>query len=144
MTIRKLLQEKDGTVTATGADTTVQEIMNRLELDEVSAIVVTDAERRILGIVSAGDILRALNGCGREGLERAVADVMTTDVFTCDVSEPLSRVYELMDTNRIRHVPIVENDQLCGIVNTLDVVKHRLRELASEAEALKEYVAGRT
>ncbi|AUJ65598.1 hypothetical protein B9057_14435 (plasmid) [Aestuarium zhoushanense] len=144
MTIRKLLQEKGATVTTTGADTTVQEIMDRLELDEVSAIVVTDTDRRILGIVSAGDILRALNGSGPEGLERAVADVMTTDVFTCDVSESLSRVYELMDTNRIRHVPIVENDQLCGIINTLDVVKHRLRELASEADALKEYVAGRT
>jgi|TARA_R110002073_G_scaffold86410_1_gene205256 CBS domain-containing protein len=118
--------------------------MDQLELDEVSAVVVTDEDRSILGIISGGDILRTLNQKGSVILTAPVAEVMTTDVLTCEVSEPLSRVYELMDTNRIRHVPIVEDGQLKGIINTLDVIKHRLREIASEADALKEYVAGRT
>ncbi|WP_146180798.1 CBS domain-containing protein [Thalassorhabdomicrobium marinisediminis] len=68
---------------------------------------------------------------------------MTAEVLTCEVSEPLSKVYGLMDANHIRHVPIVEDGQIKGIINTLDVVGHRLREIASEAEALKDYVAGR-
>ncbi|MFW8637604.1 CBS domain-containing protein [Cribrihabitans pelagius] len=76
-------------------------------------------------------------------LDTPVSEVMTADVFTCAVSEPLSKIYELMDTYQIRHIPIVEDGKLCGIVNTLDVVKHRLNEIALEAEALKDYVAGR-
>ena len=143
MTVRFLLHDKGAAVSIAHPDTKVQEIMDQFERDEVSAVVVTHRDGSILGIVSGGDILRALNRGGPSILESSVSDVMTTEVFTCDVSEPLSNVYEMMNTNQIRHVPIVEDSKLCGIINTLDVVKYRLREIASEAEALKEYVAGR-
>lgn len=144
MTVRSLLKDKGTTVSTTSPKATVQEIMDQLELDEVSAVVVTDDNRTILGIVSGGDVLRTINQKGSTILNAPVTEVMTTDVLTCDVSEPLSKVYELMGTNRIRHVPIVEDGQLKGIINTLDVIKHRLREIALEADAFKEYVAGRT
>jgi len=143
MTVRSLMKDKGTTVSTTSPKTTVQEIMDLLEIDEVSAVVVTDEDHAILGIVSGGDILRALNQRGPATLATPVTEVMTTEVLTCNASEPLSKVYELMDANRIRHVPVVEDGQLKGIINTLDVVKHRLREIASEAEALKDYVAGR-
>lgn len=142
MTIRSVLKEKGSDVPTASPGTTVQEIMDQLELDEVSALVVTDGPDGIVGIVSGGDILRAINKGGAVVLSSPVSDIMTTDVFMCDVSEPISKVYELMDTNRIRHVPIVEEGKLCGVINTLDVVKHRLHEVAREADALKEYVAG--
>ena len=143
MTVRFLIHDKDAAVSTAHPDTKVQEIMDQFERDEVSAVVVTHNAGSILGIVSGGDILRALNRGGPSVLDNSVSDVMTTEVFTCDVSEPLSNVYEMMNTNQIRHVPIVEGGKLCGIVNTLDVVKYRLREIACEAEALKDYVAGR-
>lgn len=143
MTVRSLLKEKGSAVSTAAPETVVQEIMDQLELDEVSAVVVTDEGQSILGIVSGGDVLRAINRDGPSILNAPVSDVMTPEVFTCQMSDPLSKVYELMDTNRIRHVPIVEDGQLCGIINTLDVVKHRLREIASEADALKNYIAGR-
>ena len=142
MTIRSVLNEKGSDVPTASPTTKVQEIMDQLELDEVSALVVTDGSDGIVGIVSGGDILRAINKDGAAVLSSPVSDIMTTDVFSCDVSEPISTVYELMDTNRIRHVPIVEEGKLCGVINTLDVVKHRLHEVAREAAALKEYVAG--
>lgn len=144
MTVRSVLKEKGTEVPIASPTTTVQEIMDQLELDEVSALVVTEKENEIVGIVSGGDILRAINKGGSAVLNAPVSEIMTTDVFTCDVSEPISKVYELMDTNRIRHVPIVEEGKLHGVINTLDVVKYRLRELALEADALKEYVAGRS
>tara|TARA_R110002110_G_scaffold403511_1_gene621347 strand:- start:273 stop:707 length:435 start_codon:yes stop_codon:yes gene_type:complete len=143
MKIETLLKEKGTFVSIATPETKVQEIMDQLEYDEVSAIVVTDDDDSIRGIVSGGDVLRALNRIGPSCLERPVSEVMTTEVFSCDSSEPLSKVYGVMDTNRIRHVPIVKDGHLCGIINTLDVVKHRLREIAWEAEALKNYVSGR-
>jgi CBS domain-containing protein len=143
MTVRLLLRDKGTAASTARPDTKVQEIMDQFERDEVSAVVVTHSDSSILGIVSGGDILRALNRDGPSVLKSSVSDVMTTEVFTCDVSEPLSKVYEMMNTNQIRHVPIVEDSELCGIINTLDVVKYRLREIACEADALKDYVAGR-
>ena len=144
MTVRALLQNKGNFVSTVGPETRVQEVMDQLERDEVSALVVVGETGDILGIVSGGDVVRGLNRLGPEIVEKPVMDVMTSEVFTCDIAEPLSAIYELMDTNRIRHIPILEASQLRGIVNTLDVVKYRLREIENEAEALKEYVSGRT
>jgi len=66
---------------------------------------------------------------------------MTTEVIVCGIADPLSRVYELMDTNATRHVLVVDDAGLCGIINTSDVVKHRLGEIDAEANALKAYVS---
>jgi CBS domain-containing protein len=76
-------------------------------------------------------------------LSLPVADVMTRDVVTCDFSQPINSILELMHEHQIRHVPITENGELCGIINMLDLVKYRLDELDMEANALKDYVAGR-
>ena len=71
-----------------------------------------------------------------------LGEVMTRDVVTCDIGEPLEKILNLMDRHQIRHIPITDRGNLCGIINMLDVVKYRLREIQTEAEALKEYVAG--
>lgn len=143
MTVRALLKDKGEQVSTIRPDVKVGEIMDQLERDEVSALVVSKDGRTILGIVSGGDVMRGLKRDGPAIVEKTVEEVMTSEVVTCNVGEPLATVYELMDANRIRHVPIVDNGDLCGLINTLDVVKHRLGELELEAEALKGYVAGR-
>jgi CBS domain-containing protein len=66
---------------------------------------------------------------------------MTRNVIFCDIGEPMSRIYELMDLHQIRHVPITQNGELCGIINMLDVVKYRLDVIKAEAEAMKDYIA---
>ena len=108
----------------------------------VSALVVSDDGRRILGIISAGDIVRGLKTFGRDVVDRPLGDLMTRDVISCDIGEPMSRIYELMDLHQIRHVPITQNGELCGIINMLDVVKYRLDEIKAEAEAMKDYIVG--
>jgi CBS domain-containing protein len=114
-----------------------------LKIDEAGALVVTDDNRTILGLISERDIVRGLQSHGRNVVDRPVSELMTRSVVTCDVSEPLTRVLELMDKHQIHHVPILRSGVLCGIINMLDVVKNRLAEIDLEARALHEYVVGR-
>jgi len=106
-------------------DVQVRDVINQLEADDVSALVVSDDGTSILGITSAGDIVRGLKAFGRDVVDRPLGDLMTRDVIFCDIGEPMSRIYELMDLHQIRHVPMTENGELCGIINMLDVVKYR-------------------
>lgn len=143
MTVKRLIQNKGSFVSIIDPDVKVQDVMDQLERDEVSALVVSRDKRTVLGIISGGDVLRGLNRLGPDVVNRRVRDLMTTQVVCCDIAEPMKKIYELMDAHQIRHVPITENGELCGIISMLDVVKYRLGEIEAEAEALKDYVAGR-
>jgi CBS domain-containing protein len=142
MTVRRLLAGKSGNVSVIPPDARVQDVINQLEADDVSALVVSSNGTNILGIISPGDIVRGLKTFGRDAVDRPLGDLMTRDVISCDIGEPMSRIYELMDLHQIRHVPITQNGGLCGIINMLDVVKYRLDEIKAEAEAMKDYIVG--
>jgi CBS domain-containing protein len=143
MNVQKLLEAKGTFVSVIRSHVTVDDLINQLEADDVSAIVVSDDDKNILGIISGIDIVRGLKTFGRDVGDKPVNELMTRRVITCDIREPLSKIYELMDEHQIRHVPITKNGQLCGIINILDVIKFRLAEIQQEAEALKNYVVGR-
>lgn len=143
MTVSRLLDGKGDFVPSIRSDTKLCDVVEQLEVDDAGALVVTDDNREILGLISERDIVRGLKTFGRDVLDKPVRSLMKTDVITCDIAQPLSRVLELMDRHQIRHVPITGNGVLCGIITMLDVVKYRLGELQSEAEALKAYVSGR-
>ena len=142
MTVRNLLDGKGRFVSSIGSNVRVQDVVDQLETDDVAALVVTDDNERLLGIISGRDIVRGVKQFGPEVANRPVGDLMTRRVITCDIGEPLEEILNLMDTHQIRHVPITDDGNLCGIINMLDVVKYRLKEIQTEAEALKEYVAG--
>lgn len=144
MTIRNLLKSKGSYVPSIGSDATVRHVLDQLDLDDAGALVVTDDEEKILGIISERDIVRALKTQGLSALDQPARTLMSNVVRTCDINEPISRVLELMDKHQFRHVPITSNNQLCGIIHMLDVVKYRLGEIKAEADALKAYVAGAT
>ncbi len=141
MTIRNLLKSKGSYVPSIGSDATVRHVLEQLDLDDAGALVVTDDEEKILGIISERDIVRALKTQGLGAFDQPARTLMSNVVHTCDIDEPLSRVLELMDEHQFRHVPITSNSRLCGIIHMLDVVKHRLVEIKAEADALKTYVA---
>lgn len=143
MSVRELIESKGTFVSIIPSHVTVDDVINQLEADEVSAIIVSDDRKNILGIISGVDIVRGLKAFGRDVGDKAVHELMTRKVVTCDISEPLSKIYELMDEHQIRHIPITNKGELCGIINILDVIKYRLAEIQKEAEALKDYVAGR-
>jgi CBS domain-containing protein len=142
MTIRQLLKNKGSYVPSIRTDASVREVLDKLDVDNAGALVVTDDSENIVGLISERDIVRGLQKDGIATVDAPVRRLMSNVVYTCDVNDPLSNVLELMDTHQFRHVPIRDGHRLCGIINMLDVVKFRLQEIQCEAEALKAYVAG--
>lgn len=143
MSVRNLLKAKGTFVPVIRSDLSLNDVIDQLEIDQAGALVVTDDNSSILGIVTERDIARGLKSYGRDVVDRPLRELMTEDVICVDINEPLSKVLELMDRHQIQYIPITESGALCGIVNMLDLVKHRLDEIETEANALKAYVSGR-
>lgn len=120
----------------------VAAVIDKLEVDKAGALVVTDDNHTILGIITERDIARALKTFGRDVVDKPVAELMSRVVRTCDVNQNLEDVLRLMDEHQIQYVPVTKNGLLYGIINMLDLVKHRLAQIDAEAAALKAYVAG--
>lgn len=140
MSVRRLLKHKGNYVPFIRSAASIRDVIEKLDIDDVGALVVTDDDQTILGLISERDIVRGLQKHGDGALNLQVTDLMTKGVITCDVSDPLSDVMTLMDKHQFRHVPITDAGRLCGIIHMLDVVKYRLDEIRCEAEALKDYV----
>jgi CBS domain-containing protein len=143
MSVKLLIKGKGSFVPVIKSERTLYDVINQLDLDNVGGLVVTDDNHKILGIITEHDIARGLKNHGRNVIDRPLRDLMTRDVITVDINEPLTRVLELMDQHRIHYLPVTERGSLCGIINMLDLVKYRLKEIELEASALKDYVAGR-
>ena len=94
----------------------------------------------MIGILSERDIVRAVGEQGADVLAQSLARVMTRKVVTCDQTETVGAVMERMTTGKFRHVPVVEQDQVVGIISIGDVVKHRLREMEQASAALRDYI----
>jgi CBS domain-containing protein len=106
----------------------------------IGALLVLGADRRIAGIISERDIVRALAAQGAHVLDDPVGQVMTRKVVTCNESETVAGVMERMTEGKFRHVPVVEQGRLVGIVSIGDVVKHRLHEMERESAAMRDYI----
>jgi CBS domain-containing protein len=106
----------------------------------IGALVVLEADHRVIGLLSERDIVRALAERGASVLKEPLACVMTRTESTCTLSEPVDSIMEQMTAGKFRHVPVVEQERLVGIVSIGDVVKHRLTEMERESEALHDYI----
>lgn len=142
MTVRKLLGSKGNFVPFIRPDSTIADAIEILRAGDTGALVVTEDEINIRGIITERDIVRSLSTNGQDDLRKRVVDVMSQDVITCDLSQPITSILQLMDEHQIHQVPITENGELRGIINMLDLVKYRLSELEFEADSLKQYVSG--
>ena len=108
---------------------------------KIGAVIVTDENAHVCGVLSERDIVRALSKDGPSALTRPVSEYMTADVITCKMDDTIEYLMELMTSRRIRHLPVVEDMRLNGIVSIGDVVKCRIAEAEAEADALKAYIA---
>ena len=142
MSIRTLLSRKGRFVPIISSEVTIADVIDKLEIDKAGALVVTDDNHTILGIITERDIARALKRFGRNVVDKPVRELMSTNVRTCDVDEPVESVLRLMDEFQIEHVPVTKDGQLYGIINMLDLVRYRLNQIDTEARALKAYVIG--
>lgn len=139
MRIADVLRTKGDSVATISPQTSVGGLLNELALQNIGAMVVVSQDG-IVGIVSERDIVRSLHEHGAELLRRPVSDIMSTRVATCTPTDSVDSLSVLMTTNRVRHVPVVVNGRLAGIVSIGDVVKTRMEELEAEHEQLQAYI----
>ena len=140
MTVNDILSHKGSQVITIEPTATVAAAVRMLVQQRIGALLVTGADRRIVGIISERDVVRVLDEKGAAVLGAPVAEVMTRKVVTCDHNATIAEIMERITSGRFRHVPVVENGRLAGIVSIGDVVKARLGELEHEQNALREYI----
>ncbi len=141
MDLGSILKTKGSEVSTSESDTPVAEIARALAQQKIGTIVICGADDKPLWIVSERDLVRGLAEEGIALLEKPVSTYMTHKLQTCAPTDSVARLMELMTSYRIRHLPVIEDARLCGIVSIGDVVKARLDEIEAEAEALRTYVA---
>src|SRR5215204_4980252 len=144
MIIEHILADKGHDVVTIEPKRSLLETARLLDEKRVRAVVVSDADHPVLGIISERDIARAVAERGAVALDEPVAQHMTAKVITCTRSFTTKDLMELMTDRRIRHVPVVEGGRLNGIVSIGDVVKHRLNELEAEDQIMHDYSTRRS
>ncbi len=142
MSIHALLKGKGRFIPISSSDVTINDVIDKLEIDKAGALVVTDDRQQILGIITERDIARGLKTFGRNVVDKPVRELMSRNVRTCDADEDVECVLRLMDEHQVQYVPITKDGMLYGIINMLDLVKYRLAQIDAEAKALMAYVAG--
>jgi CBS domain-containing protein len=140
MTVKAILDRKGHDIVAIEPSATLAAAAKLLAERRIGAVLVLGIEERVAGILSERDIVRALAERGAAILEERVDHVMTRKVFTCTESDTVGQVMEQMTAGKFRHVPVVEEGKLIGIISIGDVVKYRLHEIENESNALREYI----
>ena len=143
MRISTLLAGKGDAVATITADTTVTGAVDALRSHGVGALVVSSDGQHIDGIVSERDIVRGLAGQLGALLSEPVSSIMTSKVFTCSPDDDVESLMAVMTERRIRHVPVVTDGVLAGIISIGDVVKSRIDELEKDRKELVEYINAR-
>jgi CBS domain-containing protein len=141
MTVKAILSRKGSDVVTIAPTANLSEAVTLLAEKRIGAVIVTGADNRVAGILSERDIVRALGERGADALGDNIAAVMTRKVTTCVEADTVADIMERMTTGKFRHVPVVEQGRLTGVISIGDVVKFRVEEIERESEALREYIA---
>ncbi len=139
MTIAAVLQGKGSGVETITVESSLFEAVLKLGEKRIGALPVIE-DGRIVGIVSERDVIYCLSDHGREALEWPVAKVMSSPAITVDLQTDVLSALALITERRIRHLPVVEGTQICGIVSIGDLVKYRMERIEAEAEAMRVYI----
>ncbi len=140
MTVKAILSRKGDSVVTVEPGISLREAVRVLSDNRIGALIVTDGGKRVIGMLSERDIVRTLAQHGPAALDRSVDSIMTRNVITCTQADKVSDIMERMTTGRFRHLPVLEGDQLAGVISIGDVVKYRLEEIEAESSALRDYI----
>ncbi|MGH9092937.1 MAG: CBS domain-containing protein [Acidimicrobiales bacterium] len=143
MHIVDILAAKGSAVATISRTATVGDAVRELAARSIGALVVSEDGAHIDGIVSERDIVRRLDRSGSELLSSPVASIMSTPVHTCSPDDTPEAVMEIMTHRRVRHVPVVSDGRLTGLVSIGDVVKSRIEALEADHKVLVEYITAR-
>ncbi len=142
MKLSRILQRKGGGVATVRPDRPILEVVEELKRRRIGAVVVTDANDHMVGILSERDIVHALAGEGPDLTRLTAADLMTPQVQCCTPDHDVNYVMRQMTDGGFRHVPVLEGEQLTGIISIGDVVRARIDELENERAELQRYISG--
>ena len=138
--VSSVLKHKGHDVVTVAPQQTVTAVVKVLAQNRIGAVPVVNERGQIIGIISERDIIRGMSEHAEAVLALPADQLMTRDVKTCSSEDELVDLMEVMTLQRIRHLPVIENGALHGIVSNCDVVKQRLEEVQSEAEQLRNYI----
>jgi CBS domain-containing protein len=140
MNVAAILRQKGRAVTTVSPSATLTEAANKLAAKRIGAVVVVGAHGEVVGIISERDIIRMLGMHSADCLAGPVSQVMTKQVVTCLETDTLDELMAMMTARRFRHLPVVTDGALVGIVSIGDVVKHHVAEVEMEATAMRDYI----
>jgi CBS domain-containing protein len=143
MKVREILKGKGSRVVTVAPHSSIHDLARRLRLEGIGAAVVSQDGQRVDGIVSEREIVRSLAEHGTRLLDKPVSDIMLVGVVTCKAEDSVKEVMRRMTLHRARHLPVIENGKLTGIVSIGDVVKSRLDDMELETNVLRDYLVAR-
>lgn len=141
MTVAAILNEKGRNVVTAQPGDTLAHVCAVLAEKRIGAIVVTDKSGSAKGIVSERDVVRALARDGSAALTKAVSSIMTREVVSCTEEDTNAHLMAKMTEGKFRHLPVLRDDRLVGIISIGDVVKRRIAQAEFEAQVMREYIA---
>lgn len=142
MKISRILQRKAGEIASVEPGRSIPEVVAVLCERDIGAVIVIDEAGQMAGIVSERDIVRALDEHGPDLSGLTAADLMTREITHCAPDQDINHVMREMTEGRFRHMPILDDGRLVGIISIGDAVRARIEELEREREALQHYIAG--
>ncbi len=141
MNVAHILSQKGRDVVTVSPDFSLHDVCQLMSEKGIGAVVVCARDGELVGILSERDIMRTIAASGARALEERVSSHMTSTVVTCREDTTIQSVMERMTEGRFRHVPVVREGRLAGIISIGDLIKNRLAEVESEQDELKRYIA---
>ena len=141
MNVASILKLKGRAVSTARPDATLLDVAQKLGAKKIGAIVMVGDNGHVAGIISERDIIRVLAERGAEALAQNVSEVMTRNVISCQETSELDELMETMTKGRFRHLPVIEDGALVGIISIGDVVKYHVAEVEMEVSAMRSYLA---
>jgi CBS domain-containing protein len=140
MTVKAIVSRKGRDVLTIEPTASLAAAVKLLAERRIGAVVITGADHQVIGILSERDIVRALASRGTAALDEPVGQVMTRKVMTCSEDETIASLAGRMTEGKFRHLPVVEQGRLTGIISIGDIVKTRVHEMEQESAALRDYI----
>lgn len=140
MKLADVLHNKDAEIVRIGAHNSIAEAARVLTDRKIGALLVEDEDDKIVGILSERDIVRGLGPHGADLHDVKVSELMTRNLVRCSSGDSVNEAMAMMTDRRIRHLPVFDGDELVGFISIGDLVKCRIMEVQSEAEALRQYI----
>lgn len=143
MNVAAILQDKGSVVHVVAPEARLQDAAVLMDQRKIGALVVVDARRRVLGVLSERDITREVARRGAAALDAPASSAMTEDVVTAAPADTLDELMNRMTDRRVRHLPVISGGKLAGLVSIGDVVKWRIQDAEFQAQAMRDYIAAR-